>query len=70
LHPDGVPLIGTTSQKLTFAARRQLFPTPLKIKNKVLVLTISTILGLDLNLGNALPITVTLNSLSGKPSNP
>jgi len=43
--------------------------TPLKINNKVLILNISTLVGVDLNLGGGL-VTVTLNGLDGKPSNP
>ena len=38
-------------------------------KNKVLVLNISTILGVDLELGSGY-LTVTLNGLDGKTMNP
>jgi hypothetical protein len=42
---------------------------PLNLKNKVLVLNISTVLGLDLELGSGY-LTVTLNGLDGRTSDP
>jgi hypothetical protein len=42
---------------------------PMNLKNKVLVLNISTILGLDLELGSGY-FTVTLNGLDGRTSDP
>jgi hypothetical protein len=42
---------------------------PLNLKNKVLVLNISTILGVDLELGSGY-FTVKLNGLDGKTMNP
>lgn len=42
---------------------------PLNLNNKVLVLNISTILGVDLELGSGY-LTVTLNGLDGRTSNP
>jgi hypothetical protein len=42
--------------------------TPVKLTNKVLVLNISTLVGLDLNLSNGY-VYVTLHNLNGKPSN-
>jgi hypothetical protein len=44
--------------------------TPLALKKKVLVLNLSTILGVDLNLGFEFPVTVVLDDLNGRPSNP
>jgi Kelch motif len=44
--------------------------TPLALRKKVLVLNLSTILGVDLNLGFESPVTVVLDELDGKPSNP
>jgi len=44
--------------------------TPLALRKKVLVLNLSTILGVDLNLGFQAPVTVVLDDLDGKPSNP
>jgi hypothetical protein len=43
--------------------------TPLKITNKVLVLSIFSLLGVDLDLGGGV-VVVTLNGLDGKPNNP
>lgn len=43
--------------------------TPLRLRNKASVLNISTILGVDLNLGSGY-VTVVLSGLNGKPSNP
>jgi N-acetylneuraminic acid mutarotase len=42
--------------------------SPLKLLNKVLVLNISTLVGVDLNLGGGF-MYVTLHNISGKPSN-
>jgi hypothetical protein len=42
--------------------------TPLTLKSKLLVLTITSVLGVDLNLSGGY-LTVTLNGLAGKPSN-
>jgi Kelch motif len=44
--------------------------TPLVLRKKVLVLNLSTILGVDLNLGFQAPVTVVLDDLNGRPSNP
>jgi Kelch motif/Galactose oxidase, central domain len=63
-------VIGSASSLLGLSGTVNIpITTPLKITNKVLVLNISTILGLDLNLSNGV-IFVTLNGLTGKPSNP
>jgi hypothetical protein len=63
-------VIGSASSLLGLSGTVNIpITTPLKITNKVLVLNISTILGLDLNLSGG-AVYVTLNGLTGKPSNP
>jgi hypothetical protein len=44
--------------------------TPLVLKKKVLVLNLSTILGVNLNLGPESPVTVVIDNITGRPSNP
>jgi hypothetical protein len=44
--------------------------TPLVLKKKVLVLNLSTILGVNLNLGPESPVTVVIDNITGRPSDP
>jgi N-acetylneuraminic acid mutarotase len=63
-------VIGSVSSLLGLSGNVNIpITTPLVLKTKVLVLTISSLLGVDLNLGNGY-VTVTLNGLTGRPSNP
>jgi hypothetical protein len=64
------PVVLGTASSLLGLSGNITFPvtSPLKLINKVLVLNLSTILGVDLNLGGGF-FSVTLHNLSGKPSN-
>lgn len=64
------PVVLGTDNSLLGLSGTITFPvtSPLKLINKVLVLNIQTILGLDLNLGAGY-MYVTLHNISGKPSN-
>jgi hypothetical protein len=63
-------VIGSVSSVLGLSGNVSIpIKTPLRLRNKILVLNISTLLGVDLNLGGGY-VTVTLDNLFGKPSNP
>ena len=64
-------VIGSASSLLGLSGAVDIpITTPLALKKKVLVLNLSSVLGVDLNLGPQNPVTVVIDNISGRPSNP